>query len=171
MPPEDSVSELQEDETLAIETVETAVDGWGREMEQFRARWETMKRGMQDLGCPVSGISKSVSPCRRVAGQRRRPVSPKHWRSNDYLIDLGDLEGLASVPEAAQKTGKPRELNIGGTAELKRFRDVTEFCHPLGPGVARDRRFFMEVGLLGARVSALVDSGASRTYVGARRGE
>ena len=27
--------------------------------------------------------------------------------------------------------------NIGGTAELGKFRDIVEFCHPLGPEIVR----------------------------------
>lgn len=54
-------------------------------------------------------------------------VSPKHWRCNGYLINL----------------------NIGGTAELKWFRDVAKFCYPLGPEKTKDRRFFVEVEILG----------------------
>ena len=56
--------------------------------------------------------------------------------------------------------------NIGGTAELGKFRDVVEFCHPLGPEIVRDRRFFVRIEVSGIPAVALVDSGASRTYVG-----
>ena len=58
------------------------------------------------------------------------------------------------------------KYNIGGTAELGNFRDVVEFCHPLRPEIVRDRRFFVRIEVSGIPAVALVDSGASRTYVG-----
>ena len=55
---------------------------------------------------------------------------------------------------------------IGGTAKLRKFRDVVEFCYPLGPEIVRDRRFFVRIEVSRIPAVALVDSGASRTYVG-----
>ena len=77
------------------------------------------------------------------------------------------LEGVSSEDEKKILIEEPvKRYNISGTAELGKFRDVVEFFHPLGPEIVRDRRLFVRTEVSGIPAVALVESGASSTYVG-----
>ena len=48
-------------------------------------------------------------------------------------------EGISSEGEKKILIEEPaKRYNIGGTAELGKFRDVVEFCHPLEPEIVGD---------------------------------
>ena len=76
-------------------------------------------------------------------------------------------EGVSSEGEKKILIEEPAtRYTIGGIAELGKFLDVFEFCHPLGPEIVIVRRFFVRIEVSETPAVALVDSGASRTYVG-----
>ena len=134
--------------------MENLIDFWrGKNLED---NTEVMKADKKNSSRGEE-ISSAVPGNISVAEKRNNQASHQTPKSPGELSSKGVKKILIEEPAT--------RYNIGGTAELGKFRDVVEFCHPLGPEIIKDRRFFVRIEVSGIPAIALVDSGASRTYV------
>ena len=81
--------------------------------------------------------SSAVPEHTKLAEERTSRTSHQDPKPPEGVPSEGEKKILIEEPAT--------KYNIGGTAELGKFRDVVEFCHPLGPEIVRDRRFFVRI--------------------------